>query len=160
MARPQRSRQHGRVREAAPSRYGSGPASPALTGVLLDSDVIIEILRGNARIAGALGAMERGSIPTYCSAVSWAEIFAGIRPGEEPAAEGFLHARGEVVIDAATGRRAGSYLLRYARSHGIGIADALIAAAASTTGLQLWTLNRRHYPMDDLRLFAAAAPDG
>ena len=78
--------------------------------------------------------MERGSIPTYCSAVSWA--------------------------DAATGRRAGSYLLRYARSHGIGIADALIAAAASTTGLQLWTLNRRHYPMDDLRLFAAAAPEG
>jgi predicted nucleic acid-binding protein len=32
--------------------------------------------------------------------------------------------------------------------------DALMAAAASTTGLQLWTLNRQHFPMDDLRLFA------
>ena len=154
MAQPRRSRQHGRVREAAPPRYETGRASPAVTGVLLDSDVIIEILRGNARIAGALGALERRGIPTYCSAVSWAEIFAGVRPGEELEAEGFLHARGEVVIDAATGRRAGSYLLRYARSHGVEIADALIAAAASTTALQLWTLDRRHFPMDDLRLFA------
>lgn len=152
MARPRRSRQHGRVREAA-ARYGSAPAPAALTGVLLDSDVIIEILRGNARIAGALRGLERRGAPIYCSAVSWAEIFAGIRPGEEPAAEGFLHARGEVGIDAATGRRAGAYLRRYARSHGVGIADALIAAAASTTGLHLWTLNRRHYPMDDLKLF-------
>jgi hypothetical protein len=59
----------------------------------------------------------------------------------------------DVVIDAATGRRAGSYLSCYARSHGIEIADALIAAAASTAGLSLWTLNRKHYPMEDLRLY-------
>jgi len=67
-------------------------------------------------------------------------------------------ARGDVTVDAVTGRRAGTYLLRYAKSHGVGIADALIAAAASTTGLQLWTLNRRHYPMDDVRFYEAASP--
>jgi predicted nucleic acid-binding protein len=33
------------------------------------------------------------------------------------------------------------------------LADALIAAAASTSGLRLWTRNRRHYPMDDLAFF-------
>ena len=41
--------------------------------------------------------------------------------------------------------------------HGVGIADALVAATASTTGLTLWTLNRRHYPMDDLRFHDAPA---
>jgi len=51
------------------------------------------------------------------------------------------------------GRQAGAYLARYARSHGVEIADALIAAAATTAGLHLWTLNRKHYPMEDVRFF-------
>ena len=45
------------------------------------------------------------------------------------------------------------YLARYAKSHSVEIADALIAAAAATSGLRLWTLNRKHYPMQDLRFF-------
>jgi len=49
--------------------------------------------------------------------------------------------------------RAGAYLSRYARSYGVEIADALIAAVASTAGLSLWTLNRTYYSMDDLRLY-------
>ncbi len=100
-----------------------------------------------------LRAIEAGGTPVYCTAVSWAEIFAGIRPGEEGVTEAFFHARGEVVIDATTGRRAGAYLARYARSHGVEIADALVAAGASTTGLRLWTLNRRHYPMEDVSFY-------
>jgi predicted nucleic acid-binding protein len=39
------------------------------------------------------------------------------------------------------------------------LADALIAAAASTAVLPLWTLDVRHYPMDDLRLYRPPAPD-
>ena len=46
------------------------------------------------------------------------------------------------------------YLARYARSHGVEIADALIAAAAVTAGLRLWTLNRRHYPMPDVAFYS------
>lgn len=124
---------------------------------MLDSDVIIDVLRGRAT-ARAMGALERQGVPTYCSAVSWAEVFAGVRPGEEAATEAFFLTRGEAALDAVTGRRAGGYLARYARSHGVGIADALIAATASTTGLALWTLNRRHYPMDDLRFHEIPEP--
>jgi predicted nucleic acid-binding protein len=83
-------------------------------------------------------------------------VGAGVRPGEDTATEEFFQARGEVVLDAAVGRRAGAYLSRYARSHGVEIADALIAAAATTAGLSLWTLNRTHYPMHDLRFFDTA----
>ena len=95
--------------------------------VLLDSDIVIEILRGRASIADGLAAAEIQGIPTYCCAITWAEIGAGLRPGEEAATEDFFQARGEVVIDAATGRRAGAYLSRYSRSHEVEMADALIA---------------------------------
>jgi predicted nucleic acid-binding protein len=94
--------------------------------------------------------LEQSGVPTYCTAVSWAEVYAGLRQGEELLTEEFFNARGEVVIDARAGRRAGAYLAAFARSHGMEIADALVAAAAATSGLRLWTLNRRHYPMRDL----------
>jgi predicted nucleic acid-binding protein len=58
-----------------------------------------------------------------------------------------------VVLDARVGQRAGAYLARYSRSHGVQLADALVAAAATTSGLRLWTLNRKHYPMPDLTFF-------
>ena len=63
------------------------------------------------------------------------------------------------MLDARVGRQAGEYLARYAKTHGVEIADALIAAAASVAGLRLWTLNRRHYPMKDLRFYEPAAPN-
>ena len=157
MARSPRRRKDRRVREAAPSRYSveTKGEEQHLTGVLFDSDVIIEILRGRSKIVDAADALESSGVPTYCTAISWAEIYAGIRPGEEHLTEAFFDARGEVVLDAISGRHAGSYLARYKTSHGLELADALIAAAAVTSDLRLWTLNRRHYPMPDLSFYEA-----
>lgn len=101
----------------------------------------------------AARSLEAAGIPTYCTAVAWAEIFAGVRAGEEPATEAFFAARGEVMLDARVGRLAGAYLARYARSYNLELADALVAAAAAGSGLLLWTLNRKHYPMPDLRFY-------
>ena len=150
MARSQRRGQQPRVREATAQRYAAEAPVPPLTGVLFDSDVIIEILRGNTEIIDAVEALEGSGVPTYCSPINHAEIYAGIRPGEEAVTDAFFHARGEVLLDAEVGRRAGGYLARYAASRRVRIADALIAAAATSSGLSLWTLNRRHYPMEDL----------
>ena len=152
MGKPSRHRPHLRVREAAAARYASGTRE-GIAGVLFDSDVIVDILRGRRVVVDAAVDLERSGVPTYCTAISWAEIYAGLRPGEETLTEGFFQARGEVVLDAVTGRHAGAYLSRYAKSHGLEIADALIAAAASTAGLRLWTLNRRHYPMPDVDFY-------
>lgn len=101
----------------------------------------------------AARALEAAGVPTYTSPVAWAEIYSGMRAGEEPATEAFFAARGEVTLDARVGRLAGSYLARYTRSHRLELADALVAAAAAATGLQLWTLNRKHYPMPGLHFF-------
>jgi len=152
MARPGRPRRNRRVREAGAPRDASA-AKPGLVGVLYDSDVIIEILRGGAKTVKAASALEAAGVPTYCTAIGWAEIYTGIRPGEEPFTQAFFEARGEIVLDGHVGRRAGAYLARYARSHGVELGDALVAAAASTSGVRLWALNRKHYPMPDIRFY-------
>lgn len=125
--------------------------------MILDSDIVIEILRGNTDVASALLELESSGVPTYCTAISWAEVYAGLRPGEEAVTRAFFEARGEVVLDAACGRRAGDYLASFGESGGVDLADALIAAAASTSGLRLWTRNRRHYPMPDVELYDEAS---
>jgi len=117
--------------------------------------VVIEVLRGRKAVVAALSALETRGVATLTCGVVVAEILAGLRAGEEAATESFFHARGDIVIDGTTGRRAASYLARYARSHRVEIADALVAAAAATTGLRLWTLNRKHYPMRDVRFIDA-----
>ena len=69
--------------------------------------MIIETLRGRVRTLDELRALERAGVTTYCCAVSWAEVFAGLRPGEEAATEAFFELRADVAIDAQVGRRAG-----------------------------------------------------
>ncbi|MGI0148653.1 MAG: PIN domain-containing protein [Thermoplasmata archaeon] len=161
MERQKGHRRHRRVRETPAKEYAAeGIPEPTaggegLAGVLLDTDVIIQILRGHRRFIDSAESIPRSGSKTYCCAVSFAEVYGGIRPGEEALTDAFFGARGEVVIDSTTGRRAGAYMARYAKSHSLDIADALIAAAASTSGLRLWTLNRKHYPMTDVDFWEA-----
>lgn len=82
MAESGRSRKQRRVREAPAPRY-SAKATPQLAGVLYDTDIIIEILRGNRAVGKAALDLEAAGAPTYATPISWAEVFAGIRPGEE-----------------------------------------------------------------------------
>lgn len=151
MAKPTRSRRHRRVREA-PEEEFAAPSSNVV-GILYDSDVIIEILRGRSGVVEAARDLEGSGVPTFCTAISWAEIFAGLRPGEEHPTQAFFEARGEIVLDGSVGRRAGAYLHRYGKSHGVEVADALVAAAAVGSGLRLWTLNRKHYPMPEVGFY-------
>ena len=155
MARSRGPRRHRGAREKAATGYAAA-TPPDLTSVLFDSDVVIEILRGQQLIIRQATELEQAGVLTYFTPITVAEVYAGVRPGEESLTEAFFRARGEALLDGECGRLAGRYLSRYARSHGVEIADALVAAAANTLGFRLWTLNRKHYPMDDLRFFPPA----
>ena len=58
-----------------------------------------------------------------------------------------------VALDYETGRLAGDYLRQYGKSHGVELGDALIGAAAHLNGAELWTRNRKRYPMPELSFF-------
>jgi predicted nucleic acid-binding protein len=115
--------------------------------ILLDSDVIIEWLRGHQPFTEQIPRLIEEHSELFWSPVSVAEIFTGVRKSEESRAANLFLLLEPVMISMDTGRRAGEYLKSYSKSHGVELGDALIAASASLEGLRLWTLNRKHYPM-------------
>ena len=121
--------------------------------VLLDSDIIIEWLRGHEPFVSQISDMLASHSELYWTPVSVAEIYAGVRKNEEAVTANLFVLLEPVEISVQTGRKAGLYLKAYAKSHGVELGDALIAACSSTEGLPLWTLNRKHYPMKDVRFF-------
>jgi len=122
--------------------------------VLLDSDVAIEILRNRDEgVQARWNDLASSDALLLYSPVSAAEIWHGTREPERESVSAWFAVMICVPIDAATGLRAGEYLRQFHRSHGLQLGDALIAATASIHGLHLWTRNRKHYPMRDIRLF-------
>lgn len=117
--------------------------------ILVDSDVLIWHLRGKEAARDWLvDARRRG--PLAISVVSVAEITGGMRSGERDRVWGLLAAlRPEPVTDVIA-RRAGEFRREFRDSHrAIDTADYLIAATADVLGLELATLNVKHFPMYD-----------
>jgi len=125
-----------------------------LKPVLLDTDILIEVLRQrDAAILAQWRRITGGTQPVLYTPVTAAELWHGLRPGEEAAALEVLGTLICVPLNDDIGRRAGDYLRRFHRSHGLALGDALIAAAAAVHGCALWTRKRKHYPMKDIELF-------
>ena len=62
--------------------------------------------------------------------------------------EGSKHDWFELVkIDPAIAMKGGLYRREFFRSHGTGLADALIAASTDFVSATLITLNKKHFPM-------------
>ncbi|MGA3095042.1 MAG: type II toxin-antitoxin system VapC family toxin [Bryobacteraceae bacterium] len=122
--------------------------------VLVDSDILIEASRGrDAELISRWIELSGSDVAILYSPVSVAELWAGARPAEYDALDNLFRALTCVPIDSETGRRAGDYLGRYRKSHGVELGDALIAACAVVNGAMLWTRNRKHYPMKELTFF-------
>jgi len=112
---------------------------------LIDTDVLIEYLRGSEPAAKLLEGLE-GDL--QISAISVAELFTGARGPEELAAlDQFMLAFEVIPVDEQLARQGGVLRQEYHPSHGTGLADALIAGSAMASGAELLTFNRRHYPM-------------
>jgi predicted nucleic acid-binding protein len=113
--------------------------------LLLDTDVLIEYLRGRSE---AVEYLESLSSDLYLSVISVAELFAGVKDDEEERSlKRFLLAFVILPVTEKVARVGGLYRRDFRPSHGTGLADALIAATAEENGANLVTFNRRHFPM-------------
>jgi hypothetical protein len=126
-----------------------------MTGpVLVDSDVLIEILRGrNAGIIERWIELRETNVLAAYSPVSSAEIWCGARVPESESIAALFTALTCIPVDEVVGKRAGQYLARFHASHAMEIGDALLAATASVHELRLWTRNKKHFPMRDVHHF-------
>jgi|SRR5690349_21691640 len=113
--------------------------------LMLDTDVLIDYLRDRAE---AVEFLEERLESLLVSAVTVAELYAGVREGKERSSlDQFVYAFEIVPVDDEIARRGGLYRRDFGPSHGIGLADALIAASAEQRKARLVSLNDRHFPM-------------
>ena len=116
--------------------------------ILVDSDVLIEHLRGKTAARDWLVDVRQSSGPLAISVVSLTEIAGGMRAPERREVMRLLGSMQRFEVTEQVAWRAVTLMQEYRRSRsGIGLGDYLIAATALTEGLELATLNVRHYPM-------------
>ena len=122
--------------------------------VLIDSDILIDVSRGkDPSLLSRWMELSTSDAAVLFSPVNAAELWAGARPNEHETLDRLFASLMCVPADGEVGRQAGSYLRRYRKSHGVELGDALIAATAVAANAALWTRNRKHYPMKEVRFF-------
>ena len=116
--------------------------------ILVDSDVLICNLRGVQAARDWLLAARRDSGPLAISTVTVTEVAGGMRSAERRQVSRLLASLRTFAVTDRIAWQAAEYMRLYRRSHsGIGLGDYLIAATADVEGLDLATLNVRHFPM-------------
>ena len=116
-----------------------------MSGILLDTDIAIDYLRG---VEAAVEFVQRHEQEISLSAVTVAELFAGVREGDETdKLEEFVGLFPVIPVALEVAKTAGLHRRDFGPSHGTGLADGMLAATADLHALELRTLNTRHYPM-------------
>jgi tRNA(fMet)-specific endonuclease VapC len=119
-----------------------------MKSTLVDTDILIHFLRGRREAKDFLSLLlDRSQI--HCSSITVAEIFAGIRPGEEEKTRALVDNLEVLDVTREIAEKAGQYR-RTIRSQTLELDDCLIAATAFIHRSVLATGNGKHYPMRDI----------
>lgn len=116
--------------------------------ILVDSDILIAHLRGVPAAGEWLASAVRDYGRPAISVTSLVEIRGGMRSAERHQVSRLLSEMRVVAVNERIAYRAADFMRTYRRSHsGIGLGDFMIAGTAAVEGLELKTLNIRHFPM-------------
>ena len=113
--------------------------------ILPDTDVLIDFFRGSEK---AVAFVNANASRIILSAVVVAELYAGIKGDAEQATmDSFISLFRVIPVDSEIAKAGGRYKRNCSKSHGVGLADAILAATAESENAELKTLNIKHYPM-------------
>ena len=112
---------------------------------LVDTDVLVDFLRGHSKAVAFVNAHSQRII---FSSIVVAELYAGVKGDAElRVLDNFVSIFRVVPITPEIAKIGGLYKRDYGKSHGVGLADAILAATAEVEKAELKTLNVKHYPM-------------
>lgn len=112
---------------------------------LIDTDVLIDFFRGNDAAKALIASHSQQII---LSSIVVAELYAGVRGQQEQSAlENFFSLFPISPVTSEIAKIGGLLKREFGKSHGIGLADAVIAATCEIENASLLTLNTKHYPM-------------
>jgi predicted nucleic acid-binding protein len=123
-----------------------------MAAVLLDTTVLIDLLRGRPATVARLRALWAAGDAPHACAINVEEVARGLRSNEEgDAARSLFSGLRLAPLEEREGWRAGEWGRDYAsRSQTLSQADCLVAAAALAVGGRLATGNPRDFPMAEL----------
>jgi len=112
---------------------------------LVHTDVMVDFLRGHPK---AVALVKRHSSRIILSSIVTAELYAGVRGDEElDTLDNLVSLFRVIPVSPALARAGGLNKRDYSKTHGVGLADAIVAATCEAEGAELKTLNVKHYPM-------------
>ena len=113
--------------------------------VLVDTNVLIDYLNDRPKAGHYLEGLSRMPAISVCTIM---ELYAGaFDRSEERQIDRMAQSLDVLAVSAQIARAAGQHMQHFARSHGLDDLDAIIAATAEHHGLELATLNVKHFPM-------------
>jgi predicted nucleic acid-binding protein len=124
-----------------------------VTKIVLDTDVLIDLLRGSRTTRSFLQGVADRFVPC-CSTISVAELYVGMRPEEETATRALLDALVIIPVTTEIAEVAGRFKKK-STSRRLELADCLIAATAFAEGATLATGNVKDYPMQEITVLKA-----
>jgi len=117
--------------------------------IVLDTDVLINFLRGNEEARDFLQSVLDESV-LCCSAITVAELYAGMRPPEAARTSELVDGLNVIDCDRPIAEKAGFYKAS-TKNQQLDLDDCIIAATAAVNNGALATGNGKHYPMRDVR---------
>jgi predicted nucleic acid-binding protein len=129
-----------------------GQQERGIRSPLLDSDIVIWILRGDEPMVQFYNQLvESFGQNLAVSVVTVYEVLAGMRPEEEQRTKEFLGKLKCLPVTEEIAEKAAEYYRAFrAKGQTLHIADLLIAATAFCHELPLATLNQDDFPMTDI----------
>ena len=113
--------------------------------ILVDTDIFIDFLRGDNK---AIAFIDKFSSQIILSPIVVAELYAGVKGNDElDVLDNFISLFHVVHLTSEIAKIGGLYKRDFGKSHGVGLADAIMAATAEIEQAELKTLNVKHYPM-------------
>ena len=114
---------------------------------VLDTNILIEILKGNNKTISELQALNSSYV---ISTISYMElIYGALNNAEVKKIEKFISNFEVLEIDSEISLKALSLIKKYAKSHSLDIPDALIASTAIVKNYKLFTYNRKDFKYID-----------
>jgi predicted nucleic acid-binding protein len=121
--------------------------------ILLDTSVLIDVIRGRAAAERVRELRTSEKMPPLACAINVEELWTGARRNEEEQLRALVSALRIVPLGEREGELAGSWRRDFAaRGVTLSQADCLIAAAAAGAGARLATGNPKHFPVPGLEV--------
>jgi predicted nucleic acid-binding protein len=124
--------------------------------VLLDSTVLIDVLRGRKERRALLAGLVGAGWTLATSAANSGAIYGGMRRGEEEMTDMLLRTLECYPVSCSIARHAGDLQREWSRKGlTLTLVDMMVAATALEFDAALMTDNRKDFPMEDLRFYPA-----